>query len=313
MADIGDKAFTTELVQEIKAAVLAELGSNAYVKRHLATVTSVDTTTSEVIVRISGMDSDSIGFYARGLQLPVAGDSVIACIDGQDRWIESVVRPATSTPYLQISSGSLIGAGAPTGAIVAWSMVNPPAGWLICNGQTVSRTTYASLFAVIGISYGNGDGSTTFGLPDLQGRFLGANVAHTTQPTKNTGTLGPNSTWSAPAHTHTTGIGHGHGFDSGAHTHTGPSHDHGAGQLTTTASATATSGGTAGNSASAQSHTHGVGGTTANAGTGATSGATYTTNPSVTALGTTSVTSSGASATSIGTPSSFLANFIIKT
>jgi microcystin-dependent protein len=45
-----------------------------------------------------------------------------------------------------------------------------PAGWLLCYGQAVSRTTYALLFAVIGIAYGSGDGATTFNLPDLRGR-----------------------------------------------------------------------------------------------------------------------------------------------
>lgn len=45
-----------------------------------------------------------------------------------------------------------------------------PSGWLFCNGSAISRTTYADLFAVIGTTYGAGDGSTTFNLPDLRGR-----------------------------------------------------------------------------------------------------------------------------------------------
>lgn len=47
-----------------------------------------------------------------------------------------------------------------------------PDGWLLCNGAAVSRTTYAKLFNVIGTRYGEGDGSTTFNLPNLEGRFL---------------------------------------------------------------------------------------------------------------------------------------------
>ena len=47
-----------------------------------------------------------------------------------------------------------------------------PTGWLKCNGALLSRTTYAALFAVIGTTYGAGDGSTTFALPDLRGEFL---------------------------------------------------------------------------------------------------------------------------------------------
>lgn len=47
-----------------------------------------------------------------------------------------------------------------------------PAGWLLCDGQAVSRTTYAALFAVIGTVYGAGDGSTTFNVPDCRGRVV---------------------------------------------------------------------------------------------------------------------------------------------
>lgn len=47
-----------------------------------------------------------------------------------------------------------------------------PAGWLECNGAAVSRATYGTLFAAIGVNYGAGDGATTFNLPDLRGEFL---------------------------------------------------------------------------------------------------------------------------------------------
>ena len=56
------------------------------------------------------------------------------------------------------------------GAVVAYAGGSAPTGWLFCFGQNVGRTTYAQLFGVIGTTYGVGDGSTTFGLPDLRGR-----------------------------------------------------------------------------------------------------------------------------------------------
>lgn len=62
--------------------------------------------------------------------------------------------------------------GCPTGMIAFFHATTPPEGWLPCNGQNVSRTTYANLFAVIGTTYGSGDGSTTFALPNLHHRFL---------------------------------------------------------------------------------------------------------------------------------------------
>ena len=58
----------------------------------------------------------------------------------------------------------------PTGSVIPFAGQTAPEGWLLCQGQAVSRTTYAQLFAVIGTTFGSGDGSTTFNLPDLRGR-----------------------------------------------------------------------------------------------------------------------------------------------
>jgi microcystin-dependent protein len=60
----------------------------------------------------------------------------------------------------------------PAGAVQAFAMNNAPAGWLAADGTAVSRSTYAALFAAIGTTYGAGDGSTTFALPDLRGIFV---------------------------------------------------------------------------------------------------------------------------------------------
>ncbi|ALJ19574.1 phage tail protein [Microbacterium sp. No. 7] len=61
---------------------------------------------------------------------------------------------------------------APPGAVVAFASNTIPNNWLLCNGQSVSRTTYSNLFAAIGTTYGAGNGSTTFGLPDMRGRVI---------------------------------------------------------------------------------------------------------------------------------------------
>ena len=60
----------------------------------------------------------------------------------------------------------------PSGQIAFFAGSSAPAGWLKANGAAVSRTTYAALFAAIGTTYGAGDGSTTFNLPDLRGEFM---------------------------------------------------------------------------------------------------------------------------------------------
>lgn len=57
----------------------------------------------------------------------------------------------------------------PVGSVIDFAGASAPSGWMLCFGQAVSRTTYATLFAVIGTVYGAGDGSTTFNLPDCRG------------------------------------------------------------------------------------------------------------------------------------------------
>lgn len=60
----------------------------------------------------------------------------------------------------------------PVGTIVPYAGSSAPTDWLFCYGQAVSRTTYAALFTAISTTYGAGDGSTTFNLPDLRGRAV---------------------------------------------------------------------------------------------------------------------------------------------
>ena len=60
----------------------------------------------------------------------------------------------------------------PAGAVMPFAMNSAPAGWLAADGTAVSRSTYAALFSALGTTYGAGDGSTTFALPDLRGIFV---------------------------------------------------------------------------------------------------------------------------------------------
>lgn len=105
----------------------------------------------------------------------------------------------------------------PPGTVAAFAgdEVSTPVGWLLCNGQAVSRTTYAGLFGVIATTYGVGDGSTTFNVPDMRGRVaLGrdnmggtpANVVTNAQADTLGGALGAETVTlieaNLPAHTH---------------------------------------------------------------------------------------------------------------
>lgn len=243
MAEIGDKAFTTELMTLVKQAIRDELGTNAFVNRYLAEVTDVDTATSAVTVKLSGSDTTSANFRSRGLQMPSVGDQVIACIDGEDRWIDSVIRPATSTPYLQISSGAITGvSGAPTGSVVGWLTGTAPTGWLFCDGTSYAYNTYPALGALLGGSAGG-----NFTTPDMRDRLLGS-LAAVGGWSNTTGTIGPGSTITNDrAHTHSTS--HSHTFSG---SFTGSSHTHDATGLNPTAT---TIGALTSGSAGGHSHT----------------------------------------------------------
>jgi len=81
----------------------------------------------------------------------------------------------TQTEALIVHDGSTAGGFelVPSGSIIAFGgAAAPDAGWLLCNGADVNRTTYARLFAAIATAYGSGNGSSTFGLPDLRDRVL---------------------------------------------------------------------------------------------------------------------------------------------
>lgn len=98
----------------------------------------------------------------------------------------------------------------PIGVVLPFAGGAAPDGFLACDGAAVSRGVYAALFAVIGITYGAGDGVATFNLPDLRGRFpLGVATAGTGS------TLGA----SGGAIDHTHGIGTIEASDESEHTH----------------------------------------------------------------------------------------------
>ena len=83
------------------------------------------------------------------------------------------------TPFGAKEAMELYDGIVPPGAVIPYAGSSAPDGWLLCDGRTVSRTTYAALFAVIGITYGAGDGKSTFALPNLQGRVAaGTSSSH---------------------------------------------------------------------------------------------------------------------------------------
>lgn len=132
------------------------------------------------------------------------------------------------TPQAQIERNfdSVVAQLVPTGVLLPWGGQNAldvPSGWLLCDGQAVNRQAFSSLFAVIGIEFGAGDGSTTFNVPNMSDRF--PRGTHTGTEVGDTG----GSATSTATHTHftsgtsgTESTGHLHGTgNGGSHFHTG--------------------------------------------------------------------------------------------
>jgi microcystin-dependent protein len=110
------------------------------------------------------------------------------------------------------SLGNVVIQSTPVGVIEAFAGVNAPAGWLFCDGSAISRTQYPELFSALSTSYGSGDGSTTFNIPDMRGRIPVGKGTHS-----DVATLGNNDGASLanrrPKHQHTTyDPGHAHGL-----------------------------------------------------------------------------------------------------
>lgn len=130
----------------------------------------------------------------------------------------------------------------PSGSMTAYAGSTAPSGWLLCDGSAISRTTYAALFAVIGTSFGSGDGSSTFNVPDLRGRVpVGLDNLDNTEGTGggDAGRLDVANTLggSGGAQYHTLST-----TEMPAHTHTQNSHTHGLRVDTGTGAASLTAG-----------------------------------------------------------------------
>jgi len=101
--------------------------------------------------------------YTWPSQAPIPGQILKSAAGNTLTW-------ATEAAAEAIVEAFLIEDPNPIGSVLQWTTNTPPSKWLICNGDAVSRTLYSDLFAVIGETYGEGDGEDTFNLPDLRAR-----------------------------------------------------------------------------------------------------------------------------------------------
>jgi len=194
--------------------------------------------------------ADSVGSAAQGyadtlVPAPTEDGQVFTSDSGAGVWADPPsglpdIEAADETKVLTVVSGVAVWAamaGVPAGVFVPYAGETAPAGWLLCDGSAVSRTTYATLFAAIGEAYGTGDGSTTFNLPDMRGEFLrgwdngrgidSGRALGSAQSGQNQSHAHSGSAASAGAHSHTASSSssgsHGHSgsaASAGSHTHT---------------------------------------------------------------------------------------------
>ncbi len=139
----------------------------------------------------------------------------------------------TGTAWTNLASGGT--GGVPSGTIMAFAGGTVPDGWVLCSGSAISRTLYAGLFTVLGTTYGNGDGSTTFQLPDLRGRTIYGldNMGGTAAGRlTTTGGINLNNTLGATGGNQTVSLSvdnlpsHNHGFTGTSVTTSGNTHSH---------------------------------------------------------------------------------------
>ena len=96
-----------------------------------------------------------------------------AAIANEQQAIAGTAKNLLMTPYLVAKAiAALIPPAMPTGMIFPWPGDTPPEGAIVADGRELNRTTYKGLFDIYGTKYGAGDGSTTFNVPDLDGRFI---------------------------------------------------------------------------------------------------------------------------------------------
>jgi microcystin-dependent protein len=131
---------------------------------------------TDVVVATNYMASATLG-SALGVASGGTGLATLTAnnvILGNGTSAPSFVAPGTSGNYLTSNGTTWASTAPPTtflsGMLMPYAAASAPSGWLLCFGQAVSRSTYADLFAVISTTYGVGDNSTTFNLPDFRGR-----------------------------------------------------------------------------------------------------------------------------------------------
>jgi microcystin-dependent protein len=163
------------------------------------TFSGTDTITSSKLNNIID-DTTFTGDAIQGTTLQVVSPGKLAVSAGGITSNELASNSVTTEKLTSAIANSLV----PSGAVMAFAMNGAPTGWLAANGSAVSRTTYSALWTALGTTsspYGQGDGSTTFNLPDLRGYFVRGSGTNTDGTAS--GTFAAKQADELKSHTHT--------------------------------------------------------------------------------------------------------------
>lgn len=189
-SEIGTLAGISSDITTV-SGISANVTTVAGVAANVTTVAGISTDVSDVaaidaaVSTVAGIDSDvtTLAGLSAEIQILAAGGAVSLSVfgitataaelnelDGVSSIGGDLVRAADAAAQRTVLGlDSLV---VPSGAVFWFAANSPPTGYLECDGSAVSRSTYAALFAVVGTTFGVGDGSTTFDLPDLRGEFI---------------------------------------------------------------------------------------------------------------------------------------------
>jgi microcystin-dependent protein len=135
-----------------------------------------------------------------------------------DLWQRTANSPSGWSNWIHMASTTNPATMGITGEMKMWPAASAPSGWMLCEGGAISRTTFAALFALIGTTYGVGDGTTTFNVPDMRGRVPTGFDSTQTEFNARGKTGGEKThtltTAEIPSHNHTQ-TAHSHDFPNG--------------------------------------------------------------------------------------------------
>ncbi len=154
-------------------AALATIQTNRSVVATVIEVDTLDNWPDEFIVVTGTLDANGYITPASMTQMLAHQDSGDIIIDGFVPGYTDVGNTADQVAIIKQNTywaDRVVERLAPAGAVLDYAGSTVPTGWLECDGSAISRTTYADLFAAIGTTWGDGDGSTTFNLPNAAGR-----------------------------------------------------------------------------------------------------------------------------------------------